>query len=434
MSGKVSYGPLDFDFKEKSVTYRIDPSKQLFLHPAEPLSYIILQEDGLVKAKNGLTGKIDFSGTDAASVIQQALNALTPNRTWKEKVVLKGDFSLTVPLNVPAYTILDIQGRLQAKGINAIQININGTSYVPFVDILNGIIDGVDASGGTGISSKGHYCNFVNLDIRNFYVGLSLGWTSAYSCGDNLISRVNCHNNRYEGVLIQSNDNMINFLTSYQNETGLRLNGQGGLLASNVHLWGNTDNGLSITSSINDYFLNLESENNANYGILIGSGVGNVTNEKFVNVWVWGNGGATNKGVGLGAASPYSVNDVVFIGGKIDKALEKWNYVNRVFIRNVDLKDCTVISGFASGEIRYCKGYVTENSGTVTFSGNGTQTQFTIAHGLAGTPTSVSVTPASNDAKGTFYVTVDATNIYVNYATAPPAGTNNVVLYWSASM
>jgi hypothetical protein len=53
---------------------------------------------------------------------------------------------------------------------------------------------------------------------------------------------------------------------------------------------------------------------------------------------------------------------------------------------------------------------------------------------LAGTPTSVSVTPASNDAKGIFYVTVNATYIYVNYATAPPSGTNNVVLYWSASM
>jgi hypothetical protein len=79
-------------------------------------------------------------------------------------------------------------------------------------------------------------------------------------------------------------------------------------------------------------------------------------------------------------------------------------------------------------------GYVTENSGTATFSGNGSQTTFTIAHGLAGTPNVVNVTPASNDAKGSFYVTVDATNIYVNYATAPPSGTNNVVLYWSASV
>jgi hypothetical protein len=82
-----------------------------------------------------------------------------------------------------------------------------------------------------------------------------------------------------------------------------------------------------------------------------------------------------------------------------------------------------------SGTPKYYK-----NGGIATFSGNGTQTQFTIAHGLAGTPKVAIVTPASNDAKGTFYITIDATNIYVNYATAPPAGTNNVVLMWRAEM
>jgi hypothetical protein len=74
------------------------------------------------------------------------------------------------------------------------------------------------------------------------------------------------------------------------------------------------------------------------------------------------------------------------------------------------------------------------NSGTATFSGDGTKTQFAIAHGLAMAPSKVYVTPGSSDAKGPFYVTADATNIYVNYATAPPAGTNNVVLYWYAEV
>jgi hypothetical protein len=82
-----------------------------------------------------------------------------------------------------------------------------------------------------------------------------------------------------------------------------------------------------------------------------------------------------------------------------------------------------------AGPIVYLK-----NGGTATFSGNGSQTQFTIAHGLAGTPKVVVVTAGSNDAKGDFYVTYDATNIYVTYATAPPSGTNNVVLRWYAEM
>jgi len=43
-------------------------------------------------------------------------------------------------------------------------------------------------------------------------------------------------------------------------------------------------------------------------------------------------------------------------------------------------------------------------------------------------------TPMSADASGDFYVTADATNIYVNYKTAPPAGTDNVVLSWYAEV
>ena len=79
-------------------------------------------------------------------------------------------------------------------------------------------------------------------------------------------------------------------------------------------------------------------------------------------------------------------------------------------------------------------GYTTENGGTVTFNGDGITTQFKIAHGLISTPSKVLVTPASSDATGSFYVTVDATYIYVNYTTAPLSGTNNVVLNWYAEV
>jgi len=67
-----------------------------------------------------------------------------------------------------------------------------------------------------------------------------------------------------------------------------------------------------------------------------------------------------------------------------------------------------------------------------TFNGNGSNTTFTIPHGLGATPLFVNVTPGSNDAKGNFYVTADANNIMVTYAAAPPSGSNNVVLWWEA--
>jgi len=79
-------------------------------------------------------------------------------------------------------------------------------------------------------------------------------------------------------------------------------------------------------------------------------------------------------------------------------------------------------------------GYTTENSGTATFSGDGSTTQFKIEHGLVSTPSKVLVTPMSADAAGDFYVTADDTYIYVNYKSAPPSGTDNVKLNWCAEV
>lgn len=63
----------------------------------------------------------------------------------------------------------------------------------------------------------------------------------------------------------------------------------------------------------------------------------------------------------------------------------------------------------------------------------GTNTTFTIAHGLTGTPTWYEVEPAAVDAVGMFYLTIDATNITVNYTFPPPTGTSNMIFNWRAA-
>jgi len=76
----------------------------------------------------------------------------------------------------------------------------------------------------------------------------------------------------------------------------------------------------------------------------------------------------------------------------------------------------------------------TASSGTATFSGDGSTTQFSIAHGLVSTPTKVLVTPMTADAASDFYVTADDTNIYINYKSAPPSGTDNLKFSWYAEV
>jgi hypothetical protein len=76
------------------------------------------------------------------------------------------------------------------------------------------------------------------------------------------------------------------------------------------------------------------------------------------------------------------------------------------------------------------------NQGRNVFSGTGSATAFTIPHNLVSSPNlnKIQVTPGSAAANGNFHVTADATNITVTYGTAPASGTNNVVLYWMATL
>lgn len=75
------------------------------------------------------------------------------------------------------------------------------------------------------------------------------------------------------------------------------------------------------------------------------------------------------------------------------------------------------------------------NSGTATFSGDGTTTTFQIAHGLGSIPTNYFVQPLSSDAQSSTYnVSVDATYITITYTTAPAGGTDNLKFYWYAEV
>jgi len=75
--------------------------------------------------------------------------------------------------------------------------------------------------------------------------------------------------------------------------------------------------------------------------------------------------------------------------------------------------------------------------GTATFDGDATngKTTFNIAHNLDRAPSRYDVTAVSADAAGDFYVdegATDATNLVVEYVSAPADGTDNVQLHWEA--
>ena len=68
----------------------------------KPASYIIRNNNGTIQAINGSTGKIDYSGTDAASVINSCLEA-TKTSSYPPPIICKGKLDLYSPINYGNY-------------------------------------------------------------------------------------------------------------------------------------------------------------------------------------------------------------------------------------------------------------------------------------------------------------------------------------------
>lgn len=72
--------------------------------------------------------------------------------------------------------------------------------------------------------------------------------------------------------------------------------------------------------------------------------------------------------------------------------------------------------------------------GSETFGGDGIQKEFVIAHGLSSAPAQVLLQPQTDDASGISHKIVDGTNITIVYDTAPPSGTSNIEVNYTARL
>ncbi len=199
-------------------------------------SYIVENNSGTITAYHCNTGSIDYSGSSAATVIQQALNALTPNRTWKEKIVLKGNFNLsntstgdptnsvTTELWIPSYTILEIQGNLKLALPSSPPIPIGGSAQNPGpemqmlyingqtdIDIIGGVLDGNRTNQGQTLT----YCNGINVNSSERVVLQSTRITNTrqwglyvYEANRNKFFGVVTDNCGWDGVAVEGASNM----------------------------------------------------------------------------------------------------------------------------------------------------------------------------------------------------------------------------------
>jgi hypothetical protein len=88
-------------------------SNEASAKPAAPSGitpkFTITNVSGTYIAKNA-AGDTVYSGTNAATVINSALNGLTSGRVTKEKVLMSGMFTLTSSIVMPSHAILELNG------------------------------------------------------------------------------------------------------------------------------------------------------------------------------------------------------------------------------------------------------------------------------------------------------------------------------------
>ncbi|RLG80363.1 MAG: hypothetical protein DRO40_11310 [Thermoprotei archaeon] len=150
-----------------------------------PYSFMIFREGGLYKARRGDNGSIQFQDPQLHEVLNDVWNALTPNRAWKERVVFKGNFTVSDSIKPPSYVTIIIDGKLTLEnGANSLVIEIDG---VHDVDIYNGIIDG-------------------NRDNQTAWTIPPVRTRNAYNIR---ISGLKVVNGRYDGICIHSGSQKV---------------------------------------------------------------------------------------------------------------------------------------------------------------------------------------------------------------------------------
>jgi len=130
--------------------------------------YLLYSDGTYYYAENGTTGVIDYggsgdnggaTGTDGAAVFLAAMGALDVGRDYKQRIKVKGDWTFDNQINVPSYTVLDLDCRITSGDVANHGVFI--LDGVTDVEIYGGTLDGsrLTKTGGgavfiTGVSSR----------------------------------------------------------------------------------------------------------------------------------------------------------------------------------------------------------------------------------------------------------------------------------------
>ncbi len=178
--------------------------------PVAPLSYAFtVTSSGPNYVTKSASGATVYSGTNAATAIQTALNSLTSGRTSKQAVLLQGDFSVTKAISMPSYTILVLEGKVTwgSSAVGYILTAVNKNNF----EVRGGEWDGNKAS-RTMTSSSNPFaferCSDViisNLKVHDGpYDNIEFEYSERIT-----ISNVESYNTRWTSIVMAYSNNCI---------------------------------------------------------------------------------------------------------------------------------------------------------------------------------------------------------------------------------
>lgn len=376
----------------------------------EAFNYIIWTDETIVYAKNGRTGQIDFSGINAATVIQSAINALPEAEGCI--LIKSGYYNINTTINLRSHITLMGEGR-DTRLIHRVEgapcIKIAGTKENPKYDILllDFTIEGTPAS-GDGIYLE--YC--VNIWIVRLYIVL---------CG--VGNGLHAKNSSFSSITLCS----------------IEENGLNGIRLTSCEEWRITNNGIKSNcwhgiwldgSHMNTITANHISRNIKN-GIYMTWATSNIIAENHI---FWNDAGITKSWDGIDLLSSSS-----------NMIMGNYLLTNRGRAIDISDKNCSrnyIINNFITGEhimpqirnigeeniIKGNMGFKTENSGTAIIPAG--LTSITIPHGLPKTPKIVIATSRANI--GAIWIPHrNETHITISCSTTP---TEDVIIDWYAEL
>jgi len=397
----------------------------IFAFPIETASYTISTDGTNYYAKNGTTGTIDYSGTDSSTVFVQAITTLGV-KGWGCINIREGVFELPSGILIPdpgQTFYLKIEGAgiastelKLADGANCSVIKYNGTSsrlqWLTLRDfMINGNKDNNDLGHGIEVTTSGGG-DCIDVRIADIYVlnAPEKGIYSTQAWGWNI-----------DGIVIQgsggdgadisaSHLRVVNSKLETSGEDGLRCTSENAIIANNEIL-GNGENGIYLTSVVGAKIIGNSILRNA---------IGNINS--YDGIRIMSNCPRTqiigNQIDGIDGATP-TTRDGIYIHGVGNTGI--------VIVGNTfsNLVTAPIVDAMGGTTIGYNTGFITENTGSEPVYD--TNTTVMITHGLAGTPTSITITPSWDGSP--FVANSNANNFNVTFT--DPTATK--AIYWTAT-